>query len=287
MKVLVVGKTGQLATELLKTVPDGVELLSPDRDVFTLADHNKCYDYVRYHKPTWVINAGAYTRVDDAEENETDALQLNFESPVHIAAALQITGGNLLQISTDYVFDGKSVYPYERYSPLNPINAYGRSKARAEEYIKFYVPKTRTAVVRTSWLYSATGNNFVKTMLKQFREHGEARVVADQYGCPTAAAGLAKACWSIVNYGLYGVFHWTDGTPMSWADFADAIAEEAFELKLIDKRPIVRRVRTDEFPCKAKRPKYSVLDCTESYEYLGQGRPDWRTNLRTVLQELA
>lgn len=287
MKVLIIGKTGQLAVELLKQAPEEFDILSPERDEFTLAEPTKCYDYVRYYKPDWVINAGAYTRVDDAEDNEKEVLKINFESPVHIAAALQISGGKFLQVSTDYVFDGNNVCPYEKHSPTKPLSVYGRTKARAEEYIKFYVPKTHAAVVRTSWLYSSTGTNFVKTMLRQFREHGDARVVADQYGCPTAASGLARACWSIVRYGLYGMFHWTDGTAMSWADFADAIGEEAFELKLLDKRPIVRRVGTDEFPCKAPRPKYSVLDCTESYEYLGQGRPDWRANLRTVLQELA
>lgn len=286
MRVLVVGKKGQLATELLKQAPEDYEILSPDRNEFTLTDPIKCYDYIRYYKPNWVINAGAYTRVDDAEDNEEEVMRINFESPVHMASALQLHGGKLLQISTDYVFDGKNIYPYERHQALKPLNVYGRSKARTEEYIKFYVPKTCTAVVRTSCIYSATGTNFVKTMLRQFKTFGAARIVADQYTSPTMASGLADACWSIVKYGLYGIFHWTDGAALSWADFADAIAEEAFELKLLDQRPIITRVGTAEFQSKALRPKYSVLDCTESYEYLGLGRPDWRANLRTVLQEL-
>lgn len=286
MKVLIIGQHGQLATELKKRIPDDFEVLCPDRQDFDLENAALCHHYVLTHKPQWVINAGAYTNVDAAEDDTELVNIVNFESPVHIASALQITGGKLLQISTDYVFNGRSKVPYRIDNKLNPINVYGLSKAKAEDYIKMILPKTCTAVVRTSWLYSATGVNFVKTMLRLFRERGEVKVVADQYGSPTWAGGLAAACWAIVQYDLYGTFHWTDGAPMSWADFADGIAEEAFQLKLIDKRPVIHRVATEDYPCKAKRPQYSVLDCTEAYEYLGQERPDWRANLRTVLQEL-
>jgi dTDP-4-dehydrorhamnose reductase len=286
MKVLLIGRSGQLATELQKQAPQTYELLVPDRSQLTLENGITCYDYVLKHEPDWVINAGAYTNVDLAETESRAAYQLNAHGPGAIALALKKTGGKLLHVSTDYVFHGDKSGAYEITDDPAPVNVYGASKFWGEHYISATLDSEQYALVRTSWVYSATGKNFVKTMLDVFRSQGGARVVVDQYGCPTSAVGLAETCWRIVDRSLTGVFHWTDGSAMSWADFADAIAEEAFNLKMLEQRPTIIRVDTSDYLTPAIRPKFSILNCLDSYERLEVERPHWLANLRGVLKEL-
>lgn len=286
MKVLLIGRSGQLATELRKRAPETCELLIPDRSQLDLAQGVNCCDYVLEHKPDWVLNAGAYTNVDQAETEWRKAYEINAFGPSDIALALAQTGGRLLYVSTDYVFSGDKAGAYEITDDPRPLNAYGATKFLGEQLIADRLEPDKYAIVRTSWLYSATGKNFVKTMLHAFKTKGVVNVVADQYGCPTSAAGLAEACWSVVNRSLNGVFNWSDGSAMSWADFADAIAEEAFNLKMLNSRPTVIRVGTSDYPTPAIRPKFSILNCTDSYERLELERPHWLNNLREVLKEL-
>jgi len=286
MKVLLVGCSGQLATELQKQVPETCELLIPDRSQLDLEQGISCYDYVIEHKPDWILNAGAYTNVDQAEVESRKAYQINAYGPGAMALALKKTGGKLLYVSTDYVFHGDKSRAYEITDVPEPLNVYGASKFWGEQHVIDALPEDQYAIVRTSWVYSATGNNFVKTMINSFKTNDIVRVVADQYGCPTSAASLATACWRIVDQSLTGMFHWTDGSAMSWADFADAIAEEAFNTKALRHRPTIIRVGTSDYKTLAIRPKFSVLNCTDSYERLELERPHWLANLRDVIKEL-
>lgn len=287
MKVLVVGRTGQLASALLKSIPVGIEVLNPDRSELDLLNPQRCKEYVLDTSPDWLINAGAYTNVDQAEDNELEAFTVNCHSPLEMAQASQITKGKFLQISTDYVFGGDRLYAYGPKSLLKPINVYGCSKAIAEKHLRLILSPTNLMIIRTSWLYSSTGSNFVLNMLNHLKEHNEALAVADQYNSPTSVSGLAEACWQTVKYNLFGIHHWTDGAVLSAADFIDAIAEEAFDLRLlVHQRPVIRRICAADFAFKAPRPTYSVLDCSSSYEYFKLAKPDWRHNLRMTLKEL-
>lgn len=286
MKVLIVGRHGQLAHELQKQVPSGVSLLIPERSELDLAHGIECYEYIKTQKPDWVINAGAYTNVDQAEIDSNLAYEINAVGPTALAWALKETGGKLIYVSTDYVFGGNKLSAYEITDDHEPKNSYGFSKSIGEYNIASVLDADQYAVIRTSWVYSSVSKNFVLTLLKGFKEYKTFSVVVDQYGCPTSAKSLAAACWAVVDNDLSGVFHWTDGSAMSWADFADAVAEEAFNMKLIDYRPIITRVGTKDYPTQAVRPKYSVLNCVDSYERLKLDKPHWLNNLREVLGEL-
>jgi dTDP-4-dehydrorhamnose reductase len=286
VKVLLIGRSGQLATELLKQAPESYELLIPERQEFDLQNGDICRKYIVDHEPDWVLNAGAYTNVDLAETQSSQAYKINSEGPAAIASGLKESGGRLLHVSSDYVFSGDKLKNYEITDDPAPINVYGHSKWLGESNISSILNIDKYAIVRTSWVYSAIGKNFVRTMLRLFQENNVVRVVADQYGCPTSATSLASACWRIIDQSVAGVLHWTDGSAMSWADFADAIAEEAFNIGLLSQRPIILRVGTKDYPTPATRPKCSILNCSDSYERLGVERPYWLMNLRNVLEEL-
>jgi dTDP-4-dehydrorhamnose reductase len=229
--------------------------------------------------------------VDKAESEPELALAINAGAPEALAEALAETGGRLLQVSTDFVFDGRQGSPYLPHHPVDPLGVYGASKAEAERRVLRILGAERSCLLRTSWVYGPVGRNFCLTMLRLHRQKAEAGeplgVVADQVGCPTATHTLARACWSAIARNLGGILHWSDAGAASWYDFAIAIGELGADLGLLEQPARVLPLSTAQYPTPACRPSYSLLDCTASRAQLGLEPLHWRAALAEVLARLA
>lgn len=279
MKALVTGVNGQLGKELLAQAPASWTCVALDRATLDLADSAAIARLVDAEQPDLVLNAAAYTAVDRAESEPELALAINAGAPAAFSKALAGVG-RLVQVSTDFVFDGLRGYSYQPDDIRNPQSVYGASKAAGED-----AAGDEAIIVRTSWVYAAGGANFVRTMLRLMRERDELRVVADQIGSPTSAKGLATAIWGLAAKNAAGVWHHRDAGIASWYDFAVAIAEEAHAIGLLDRIPAIHPIATSEYPTPARRPAFSVLDVTATREILGDISVHWRSNLRTMLKE--
>ncbi len=282
MRVLVFGRTGQVASEILRRAPEGVTIAAVGREAADLTQPAECAEVILAAEADAVINAAAWTAVDKAESEEDLARVVNGEAPFAMALAAARRGLPFVHISTDYVFDGQGTELFRPDSPVAPQNAYGRTKLIGEEGVRS--AGGRHAILRTSWVFSAFGANFVKTMLRLGREREELGVVDDQVGGPTQAAAIADACLRIAG-GLRdgaegGTYHFAGAPETSWAGFARAIMEEAGLPARVNPIP------TAQFPTPAKRPLNSRLDCGTLKRDFGIGRPDWRAGLRDVLREL-
>ena len=290
-RVLLTGPTGQLGRALAASVPPGIELIAPSRDELDLADPGSCHAAVARHRPGWVLNAGAYTAVDRAEAEPELALVVNAGGPGALAEAVAATGGHMLQLSTDFVFDGGQGHPYAPSQPAAPLGIYGATKAEGERRVLEALGPERACVLRTSWVYGPVGRNFCLTMLRLHRERASRReslgVVADQVGCPTATHTLAEACWAVLQRRLGGILHWSDAGAASWYDFAVAIGELAVERRLLSQAAPVHPLTTADYPTPARRPAYSLLDCSGSRRRLGLAPVHWRAALAGVLERLA
>lgn len=277
--ILVFGKSGQVATEL--AMLEGVQCLSrADAD---LSKPESCAEAIWHHRPTAVINAAAYTAVDKAESEEDLATIINADAPGVMARACQELGIPLVQISTDYVFAGNGEAPWRPDEPTGPLGAYGRSKLKGEEAVR--ASGVTHAILRTSWVVSAHGNNFVKTMLRLGAERDALTVVADQIGGPTGAREIARACHAIAHALIRdpaktGTYHFSGAPDCSWADFARAI----FDAAGID--CTVTDIPTSDYPTPAKRPLNSRLDCTSTQQTFGLARPHWHDTLDHILTDL-
>lgn len=280
MKALVTGVNGQVGSALLRTCPAGWECIALDRTALDLSDAGAIAAIVAAEKPDIVLNAAAYTAVDRAESEADLARAINAGAPAAFAKALAPIGGRLVQVSTDFVFDGTSGAGYRPGDARNPQSVYGASKAEGE-----IAAGDDAIIVRTSWVYAAGGANFVRTMLRLMRERDELRVVADQIGSPTWATGLAETLWGLALAGKPGIYHHRDAGVASWYDFAVAIAEEAQALGLLSRIPRILPIATTDYPTPAARPAFSVLDVTATRTLLGDEARHWRTNLRTMLEE--
>jgi dTDP-4-dehydrorhamnose reductase len=292
MKVLLTGREGQLGTALQASLPEGVTLIATGRSELNLADAAACRQAVLTHHPDWVLNAGAYTAVDRAESEPDQALAINAGAPQAFAEALAETGGRLLQVSTDFVFNGAQGSPYRPDQALDPLGVYGVTKA-AGETAALALPGAR--VLRTSWVYGPVGKNFCLTMLRLHALKAAAGeplgVVADQVGCPTATHTLAAACWRAIGIGADAdgprILHWSDAGAASWYDFAVAIGELGVAAGLLERAAEVRPLSTAAYPTPAQRPSYSLLDCTSSRAALGGEPLYWRVALAQVLERVA
>ena len=279
MTVLVFGQTGQVATELA-SLPDTLCL---GRDTADLSLPDTCATAILDRKPRAVINAAAYTAVDRAEDEEALATTINGAAPGAMAQACAALGIPLVQISTDYVFDGSGTEPWPPDAPTTPLSAYGRSKLAGEAGVRD--AGGPHAILRTSWVVSAHGTNFVKTMLRLGAERDALSVVSDQIGGPTPARAIASACHDIAlqliaNPERTGTFHFAGTPDCSWADFARAIFDQA-------KLPCsVTDIASSDYPTPAARPKNSRLDCDSLEATFGIPRPDWRTGLADILNDL-
>ena len=282
MKVLVTGARGQAGAALTASTPAGTEVIAVDRAQLDITDRARVLDTVGRAKPAVVINAAAYTAVDRAEEEQDAAFRINCDGAGHLAEAAQAAGARMIQISTDYVFDGTRSTPYRPEDAPNPLGVYGRSKLAGEQVVAERT-QGRALIVRTAWVYAATGQNFVRTMLRLLRERPEVRVVGDQIGTPTHAAGLARALWGFVRHpDARGIWHWTDAGVASWYDFAVAIraviATRDDTARLAEVVPIT----TAEYPTAARRPAYGVLDKGATWSLLGPAA-HWSEELRRCL----
>lgn len=279
MSVLVFGKTGQVATELQRH--PGVVALG--RDAADLSDPEACAAAIRAHRPRAVINAAAYTAVDRAESDEAQAFRVNAEAPAAMARECAALGVPFVTISTDYVFDGTGTEPFAPGAPTGPLGAYGSSKLAGEEAVR--AAGGAQAILRTSWVFSAHGANFVKTMLRLSETRDSLTVVADQIGGPTPARAIAEACLTIAaqlgrDPGASGTYHFSGAPDVSWADFAREIFARAGRTTKVTPIP------TTDYPTPARRPQNSRLDCRTTEAVFGIARPDWRQALTQTLTEL-
>jgi dTDP-4-dehydrorhamnose reductase len=298
MKILLTGAAGQLGQALRQQVPGGLELIATSRSgdpatgllPLDLADAAACRAAVLEHRPDWVLNGGAYTAVDRAESEPELALAVNGGAPRAFAEALADTGGRLLQVSTDFVFNGQQGSPYRPEQARDPLGAYGRTKAAGEEAVEQVLGgSSRGVILRTSWVIGPVGKNFALTMLRLHRERGASGqalgVVEDQVGCPTSTATLAAACWRVITAQVQEpVLHWCDAGAASWFDVAVAVGELALELGLLQQPAPVNPLTTAEYPLPAQRPSYSLLDCSNSRRALGLAPTPWRQALKHLLE---
>ena len=280
MTRLIFGTTGQVATALADLHPEGVFL---GRDAVDLTDAEACIATIRHHTPRLVINAAAYTAVDRAEEDEATALAVNGAAPGAMARTCAELGIPFLHISTDYVFDGAGDHAWREEDPVAPLGAYGRTKLAGEAAIQ--AAGGPHVILRTAWVFSATGANFVKTMLRLADTRDALSVVADQIGGPTPAKDIAAALLAIADAfdagrGRNGIYHFAGQPPVSWAAFA----REIFALAARD--VTVTGIPATDYPTPAARPANSRLDCTKITRDYGIPPPDWRAGLAQVLKEL-
>jgi dTDP-4-dehydrorhamnose reductase len=279
-----VGAGGQLGRELLFTAPEAVQCIGLTRAELDAADADAVARCLEEHRPEQVINAAAYTAVDKAESEPEAARAGNVDGPANLARACAANDVRFIHVSTDFVFDGTASSPYGPDAPTNPLGEYGRSKLAGERAVRDALPGA--LIVRTAWVYSARGNNFVRTMLRLMAERDELGVVSDQVGTPTWAQGLARALWRAVEQpALQGIYHWSDAGVCSWYDFAVAICEEAVSLGLLEREVNVRPIATADYPTPATRPPYSVLDKSASWRDLDVEGIHWRRQLRAMLAE--
>jgi dTDP-4-dehydrorhamnose reductase len=285
VRVLITGAGGQLGRALAAAAPADAEVRSLTRAQLDIADAGAVGSACAAFAPELVINAAAYTRVDDAEGAPEDAARANSIGPAVLAQACRAASAWLLHVSTDFVFDGRQGWPYDTQAAPNPLSVYGRTKLAGEAAVLRELPGS-AAVVRASWLYSVDGG-FAARMLALMRSRPQLRVVSDQVGAPTHAAGLAGTLWALGTRRAAGLWHWCDSGVASWYDFAVAIAEEALRLKLLAAVPPIVPIGSADYPTRAARPSYSVLDKRATESLLGAAAPHWRTALRATLAPLA
>lgn len=284
MKILITGANGQLGNELRLTAPEDYEIRGVDIDDLDLTDAAAVTAFIAAEAPDVVINAAAYTAVDKAEDDEAAAYAVNRDAVANLANAIREGHSRLLHVSTDYVFDGHGHSPYKPDDATNPLGVYGKTKLAGEQRAREILPD-RSVIVRTAWLYSPHGNNFLKTMLRLMGERDSLGVVADQIGSPTSATTLAKALWSFAaKPELTGVYHWTDAGVASWYDFAMAIREGGTVIGLLPETAAnVKPVTTADYPTKAVRPAYSVLDKSSAWQDAELEPTHWRDELFRVI----
>ncbi len=283
--ILITGGNGQLGSTLARCVPDGYSVLVADRQALDITDSESVDTWFGANSPDGVINAAAYTAVDNAESEVEAAQTANVEGPANLALSAAKLNIPMVHVSTDFVFNGQSGAPYKIEDRTDPLGVYGLTKRDGEQQV-LSVHGKRAAIVRTAWVYGAGGSNFMMTMLRLMREKDSLGVVADQIGSPTYVVGLAKACWLLLKKELAGTYHWTDAGVASWYDFAVAIQEEALALNLLSKPIPINPLPTEAFPTPAVRPSNSVLDKNGTWEALGITAPHWRANLREALAKL-
>jgi dTDP-4-dehydrorhamnose reductase len=280
--IAVTGSNGQLGRELSLLVPQypGFQFQFLSREIFPLNDPEKMESWLRLHPVYALINCAAYTAVDKAESETETAYKINGEAPGIIARMLAKNSGKLIQLSTDYVFDGLSPKPLQENASTDPVNIYGASKLAGEESAMANNPQT--LILRTSWLYSAFGNNFVKTMMRLMKTKESIRVVNDQTGSPTYAADLARAILDILSAGQFipGTYHYSNEGETTWFGFAGEIK------KITGSSCTVLPVESSGYPTAARRPAYSLLDKSKIKKDYQLAIPDWKTSLARCMDIL-
>lgn len=282
MNILITGCNGQLGSELRAIEKEYAQyrFFNTSHQELDVKDHVAVAAYVEEHEIDGIINCSAYTAVDKAESDIDNCKAINTEAPANLAMAIEKRGGWLIHVSTDYVFDGTKHTPYNETDATCPNSVYGSTKLAGEESAMKLCQ--HTMVVRTSWLYSAFGNNFVKTMIRLGHTKDELGVIFDQIGTPTYASDLARAIMAAVEHGVVaGIYHYSDEGVASWYDFTKAIHRLA---GITDCQ--VNPIHTSEYPTPAKRPAYSVLDKTKIKQTYGIRIPHWEESLAKCINLL-
>ena len=283
MKILVTGANGQLGRELRNVLESEI----PGKTIYTdvaeldLTDAKGVDDFFKKNDISHVVNCAAYTAVDKAEEEKLECAAININAVKNLANAADAIGAKIIHISTDYVFDGTAHRPYKESDKVNPISQYGTTKRKGETALLALAPES--IIIRTSWLYSPHGNNFVKTMLRLGAEQSKIKVVSDQIGTPTYALDLASAIYMVLmsHQWVEGIFHFSNEGVCSWYDFAKSIHRIAG----IDKCEI-KPIPTEEYPTAASRPFYSVLDKTRIKATYGVKAPYWEDSLIECIKRI-
>lgn len=285
MKTVVIGNSGQLSAELKRLLDDNACFLGPEDTDIT--EEKVLHETLQALSPDVIINAAAYTAVDKAEEEPELCTALNAVAVKNLATYCRLSGCFLVHVSTDYVFSGHKGSPYKTNDAIEPQGVYGKTKAQGEKALLDILPDD-SCLIRTAWVYSSHGHNFVKTMLRLMKEKPSLSVVDDQIGSPTWAKGLAELCVTAAHRKHKGIYHFTDEGVSSWYDFAVAIQELALHKKLISSAIAILPVPTSAYPTPAKRPSYSVLDKQETrVEFPELAFRHWREQLSDMLDELA
>jgi dTDP-4-dehydrorhamnose reductase len=283
MTILITGCRGQLGSEiqhLALTTHHDFNFIFTDKEELDITDRNAVYDFVERNNISVIVNCAAYTAVDKAETDEELCEILNHKAPTYLAEAIDNVGGSIIQISTDYVFDGQKYTPYKESDITSPQTIYGKTKLAGEEAV--IRSCVGAMVIRTAWLYSSFGNNFVKTMLRLGKERENLNVVIDQIGTPTYARDLAKAILTILEKGIIpGVYHYSNEGATSWFDFAKAIHSIAGINTCV-----VNPIPTEAYPTPAKRPNYSVLDKSKIKSTFNIEIPWWEDSLAACYKEM-
>ncbi|MBS8265761.1 dTDP-4-dehydrorhamnose reductase [Mesobacillus boroniphilus] len=278
MKVAVTGAAGQLGKDVvIELEKQGFEVLALDRDVLDITDEQAVLSFMEQNRPDSILHCAAYTNVDGAEEDEQTAYKVNALGSEYLAKAAAKIDAKMLQVSTDYVFDGSATEPYGTDHPTKPLGAYGRTKLAGEEFVQQYLEKY--FIVRTAWVFGVHGNNFVKTMIRLGKEREELGVVHDQVGSPTYTVDLARFMVELMQSEKYGIYHATNEGICSWYEFAVEIFRQA-EIDVT-----VKQLTTEQFPRPAARPKYSVLSKSKIEEQGFTPLRHWKEALAAYLAE--
>ena len=296
MKIVLTGSSGQLGSAIKKLKPKNFELICLDRSKLNLENSKECLNTIYELKPNWIINSAAFTNVDGAEINREIAYKVNTIAPKTFAKGLKQVGGKILQISSDYVFDGFKSTPYKVNDSMNPKSIYGESKFFAEKAIDELLGESNQYIIlRTSWLMGPIGNNFLLTMLRLHKTKKEIKVVSDQIGSMTSTLNLSKTIWELIqitnnlstkNISFPKVHHWNDNGEISWYELAVEIGKIASEIGLINEPATVIPIRSKEYKFSTFRPKYSVLDCESTEEFIKLNRTYWKNSLFDILSKI-
>lgn len=284
MTILVTGAQGQLGREIVLALQaSGMSVTGIGRDVLDLSQTERVAEKIAGYAADWVINCAAYTQVDRAEDERELAFAINRDAARAVAEGVQLSGGRLLHVSTDFVFGGEQGRPYREDDAANPLNVYGQSKLEGEQAVCEVLPES--LILRTAWVYGVHGHNFVKTILKLASERKELKVVDDQTGTPAWTRDIALAILSLIKIKASGIYHFTNEGVASWYDFAAEIVACAKQLGFPIMVETILPIPSEDFQRPAQRPPYSVLSKVKMRRVLSYQIPNWRTSLHAMLEQ--
>lgn len=285
MKILITGARGQLGHEMQHMLQNrGWDAIGIGRAEVDFSHPEQVADYIATQRADWVINCAAYTQVDKAEDDAELAFRVNRDAARAVAEGVQRYGGRLLQVSTDFIFNGEQSHPYRETDPAAPLGVYGQSKWEGEQAVLEVLPQA--IVLRTAWVYGVHGNNFVKTILRLAAEREELGIIDEQVGSPSWTFDISQAMVALIEQQATGIYHFTNEGVASWYDFAQAIVEEARSLEFDLRIKRLKPIPTHAYPTPAARPAYSVLSKEKIRGILDYPVPHWRESLRAMLKEL-